>query len=133
MDDGLATGASMGAAAQAVPAQQPKRVIVAVSVASREACAEFRRQVHDVICAATPEPFYSVGAWYDNFSQTSDEEVANCWSAPYIKRSPQEIHDTNPTRKSARGGGLDTRLRELAESSAAANPGRRNHYFGFTG
>jgi putative phosphoribosyl transferase len=75
VDDGLATGASMAAAAQAVHAKQPRRVVVAVPVASREACDEFRRQVDDVICAATPEPFYSVGAWYEDFPQTSDAEV----------------------------------------------------------
>jgi putative phosphoribosyl transferase len=75
VDDGLATGASMLAAALGVRAQKPKRIIVAVPVASRDACEEFRRHVDDVICAETPEPFYSVGAWYDDFSQTSDAEV----------------------------------------------------------
>jgi putative phosphoribosyl transferase len=75
VDDGLATGASMLAAVQAVGVQQPKRVIVAVPVASREACDEFRRQVDNVICAATPEPFYSISVWYQDFSQTSDAEV----------------------------------------------------------
>jgi len=75
VDDGLATGASMLAAARAARAQQPKRVIVAVPVASRDACEEFRQHVDDVICAETPEPFYSVGTWYEDFSQTSDAEV----------------------------------------------------------
>jgi putative phosphoribosyl transferase len=75
VDDGLATGASMLAAARAVRAQKPKRIIVAVPVASRDACEEFRRHVDDVICAETPEPFYSVGSWYEDFSQTSDSEV----------------------------------------------------------
>jgi len=75
VDDGLATGASMLAVARAVRAQQPQRIIVAVPVASRDACEEFRRHVDDVICAETPEPFYSVGAWYKDFSQTSDSEV----------------------------------------------------------
>jgi putative phosphoribosyl transferase len=75
IDDGLATGASMLAAARSVRAQKPKRIIVAVPVASRDACEEFRRHVDDVICAETPEPFYSVGAWYEDFSQTSDAEV----------------------------------------------------------
>src|SRR5438046_3358956 len=67
VDDGLATGATMLAAARAVRAKKPKRVIVAVPVASRDACEEFRRLVDDVICAETPEPFYSVGAWYEDF------------------------------------------------------------------
>jgi putative phosphoribosyl transferase len=75
VDDGLATGSSMLAAVQAVRIQQPERVIVAVPVASRQACDEIRRQVDEVICAATPEPLHSVGAWYQDFSQTSDAEV----------------------------------------------------------
>ena len=75
VDDGLATGATMLAAARAVRAKKPKRIIVAVPVASRDACEEFRRQVDDVICAEIPEPFYSVGTWYEDFSQTSDAEV----------------------------------------------------------
>jgi putative phosphoribosyl transferase len=75
VDDGLATGASMLAAAQDVQAKRPRRVVVAVPVASREACDEFRRHVDDVICAATPKPFYSVGVWYRDFSQTPDAEV----------------------------------------------------------
>ena len=75
VDDGLATGASMLAAARAVRDQKPKRIIVAVPLASRNACEEFRQHVDDVICAETPEPFYSVGAWYEDFSQTADAEV----------------------------------------------------------
>jgi putative phosphoribosyl transferase len=75
VDDGLATGASMLAAVQAVRTKQPRRVVVAVPVASRETCDDFRRLVDDVICAATPEPFHSVGVWYQDFSQTSDAEV----------------------------------------------------------
>ena len=75
VDDGLATGATMLAAVRAVRAQEPKRIIVAVPIASRDACEEFRRHVDDVICAETPEPFYAVGVWYEDFSQTSDTEV----------------------------------------------------------
>jgi len=75
VDDGLATGASMLAAARAVRSQQPKRVIVAVPVASSDACDEFKQHVDEVICAYTPAPFHSVGVWYEDFSQTSDAEV----------------------------------------------------------
>ena len=75
VDDGLATGASMLAAARAVQAQQPKRIIVAVPAAARATCDEFRQYVDEVICLQTPEPFYAVGAWYENFSQVSDAEV----------------------------------------------------------
>ena len=75
VDDGLATGATMLAAARALRAQQPGRIIVAVPVASPEACEEFRQHVDEVVCAATPDPFYAVGVWYEDFSQTSDAEV----------------------------------------------------------
>ena len=75
VDDGLATGATMRAAALAVRAQNPARVILAVPVAAAETCGRLRDGVEEVVCALTPEPFYAVGFWYDDFSQTSDEEV----------------------------------------------------------
>lgn len=75
VDDGLATGASMRAAVLALREQQPTKIVVAVPTASAKTCDEFRDQVDDIICAVTPEPFYAVGLWYQDFSQTSDEEV----------------------------------------------------------
>ena len=75
IDDGLATGASMRAAAEAVRGLHPRKLIVAVPVAAPETCMQFRELVDDIICAMTPEPFAAVGLWYEDFSQTSDEEV----------------------------------------------------------
>ena len=75
IDDGLATGATMRAAAQAIQAMQPARLVVAVPVAARETCAELRAMVDEVVCAATPDPFHAVGVWYEDFAQTSDAEV----------------------------------------------------------
>jgi putative phosphoribosyl transferase len=75
IDDGLATGASMMAAVRALRPQNPKRIMVAVPVAAAETCQQFRAEADDVICPATPEPFGAVGAWYHDFSQTSDNEV----------------------------------------------------------
>jgi putative phosphoribosyl transferase len=75
VDDGLATGATMRAAAAALSQQQAARVVVAVPVAPAEACAEFRGEVDEILCGLTPEPFYAVGLWYEDFSQTTDEEV----------------------------------------------------------
>jgi putative phosphoribosyl transferase len=75
VDDGLATGASMKAAVAALRREGPARIVVAVPVAAAEACDEFRQDVEDVVCAATPEPFRAVGAWYEDFSQTTDTEV----------------------------------------------------------
>jgi putative phosphoribosyl transferase len=75
VDDGLATGSTMLAAATAVRRQQPKRIVVAVPVAAPETCEQFRHVVDEVVCAITPQPFRAVGIWYDNFGQVSDAEV----------------------------------------------------------
>jgi predicted phosphoribosyltransferase len=77
VDDGLATGATMHAAILAVAQQKPARIIVAVPTAPPETCDEFRAEVDEVICAITPEPFRAVGLWYEDFSQTTDEEIRN--------------------------------------------------------
>ena len=75
VDDGLATGSTMRAAAAALRKQQPARLIVAVTVSSPQTCDEFREEVDEIVCAVTPEPFRGVGQWYEDFSQTTDEEV----------------------------------------------------------
>ncbi|HET7463700.1 MAG TPA: phosphoribosyltransferase [Longimicrobium sp.] len=75
VDDGLATGSTMRAAVAAIRSQHPEQLIVAVPVAARETVALFRGQVDDVVCPLTPDPFYAVGMWYHDFSQTTDDEV----------------------------------------------------------
>ncbi len=75
VDDGLATGATMQAAVLGIRQQQPLQVVVAVPVGARDTCAALRQQADDVICAAMPEPFRAVGLWYDEFPQSTDEEV----------------------------------------------------------
>lgn len=75
IDDGLATGSTMRAASIALRQMRPVKIIVAVPVAASETCEAFRSEVDEVVCAAMPEPFMAVGAWYAEFSQTSDEEV----------------------------------------------------------
>jgi putative phosphoribosyl transferase len=75
VDDGLATGATMIAAVRAVRLHQPKRVVVAVPVASRQAAADVRSVADEMICLRTPEPFFAVGYWYRDFDQVSDGEV----------------------------------------------------------
>jgi predicted phosphoribosyltransferase len=77
VDDGLATGSTMRAAALAVRRLNPARVVVAVPVAAEETCDAFREVVDDVVCGVTPTPFRAVGLWYEDFSQTTDEEVRN--------------------------------------------------------
>jgi len=75
VDDGLATGSSMRVAAKALRKESAAEVVVAVPVASSSTCAEFETEVDRIVCATTPEPFWAVGQWYRNFSQTTDEEV----------------------------------------------------------
>jgi len=75
IDDGLATGASMRAAIEAVRSQNPAKVVVAVPTGSAETCEEFEKITDQIVCNTTPAPFYGVGAWYEDFAQTSDEEV----------------------------------------------------------
>ena len=75
IDDGVATGSTMRAAALALRKMQPSKIIVAVPVAAADTCADLRIEVDEVICGATPEPFMAVGAWYSDFKQTSDDEV----------------------------------------------------------
>jgi putative phosphoribosyl transferase len=75
VDDGLATGSSMRAAIAALRRRGPSRIIVAVPVGSSETCTEFQDVADEVVCARTPEPFYAVGQWYEDFTQTTDEEV----------------------------------------------------------
>ena len=75
VDDGLATGSTMRAAAAALREQQPARIVVAVPVSAAQTCDEYRMGVDEIVCAVTPEPFHAVGLWYENFSQTTDAEV----------------------------------------------------------
>jgi putative phosphoribosyl transferase len=75
VDDGLATGSSMRVAVAALRQEHPSRIVVAVPIAPPETCDALRREADDVVCAVTPEPFYAVGVWYEDFRQTTDEEV----------------------------------------------------------
>jgi putative phosphoribosyl transferase len=78
VDDGAATGASMYAAVQAVAAQTPEKVVVALPTSSRDAAQWLGSVADEVVVLSLPEPFYSVGSWYLNFGQVSDEDVTDC-------------------------------------------------------
>ncbi|MBO0735668.1 MAG: phosphoribosyltransferase [Alphaproteobacteria bacterium] len=75
VDDGLATGATMRAAIRALRRQRPERLVVAVPTASRDTTEALKTEADEVICAITPAPFFAVGHWYDDFTQTADDEV----------------------------------------------------------
>ena len=87
IDDGLATGSTMRAAAEAIRQRRPLRLVVAVPVAARETCAELGGEVEEVVCALTPEPFHAVGLWYVDFSQTTDDEVRELLARRMLERN----------------------------------------------
>ena len=75
VDDGLATGSTLRAAIATVRQRHPAKIVVAVPTAAPETCQELRAEADDVHCLTTPTPFFGVGQWYVDFSQTSDQEV----------------------------------------------------------
>ena len=86
IDDGLATGASMQAAILGLRAKNPARIVVAVPTAPLETCEAFKKLVDEMICATSPEPFYGVGQWYEDFSQVTDEQVQTL-----LKQASQQV------------------------------------------
>jgi len=75
IDDGLATGSTMRAAAMATYKQGPRRIVVAAPISDPEVCEDFRDVVDEIVCLVTPNPFYAVGIWYQDFTPTTDVEV----------------------------------------------------------
>jgi predicted phosphoribosyltransferase len=88
VDDGLATGATMRASVRSVRKSAPAMLIVAVPVGAREACAALRREADAVVCPSEPEVFWAIGAFYENFEQTPDEEVRRLLSEFRREREP---------------------------------------------
>lgn len=87
VDDGLATGSTMRAAVKALRKRQPAKIVVAVPVAAPSSCAELAPEVDEIVCASTPEDFRAVGEWYQEFGQTTDEEVRQLLHAAARARS----------------------------------------------
>ena len=75
VDDGLATGATATAAIEALRRLEPRQIVLAIAVCATQTADALRGEVDDLVCVATPEPFRTVGLWYRDFSQTTDEEV----------------------------------------------------------
>ena len=85
VDDGLATGGTMLAAVRALRQQNARRIIVAVPVGPPATCDALRREADEVVCLSSPEPFHSVGTWYENFNQVTDREVQRALSSASFK------------------------------------------------
>ena len=96
IDDGIATGSTIRAAIRALKAQHPARLVVGVPTAADSTCRELRPEVDDLVALMTPERFYGVGQWYEDFGQTSDAEVTEL-----LQRARQNLASTEP--ESARG------------------------------
>lgn len=93
VDDGLATGTTMRAAIQAMKRQQPRRIVVAVPVAARASCDLLRSEVDELVCLSTPHPFGGVGLWYEDFSQTTDQEVYDLLKRAALERTRRSADD----------------------------------------
>jgi erythromycin esterase-like protein/predicted phosphoribosyltransferase len=114
VDDGLATGSTMWAAVHAVRQDDPARVVVAVPVADPTVCAEVRHAADEVVCLSTPEPFRAVSLWYEDFGQTTDDEVRELLSRG---RPPPPMHEPETLRPLRRE---QSDYDSLIEAAAAA-------------
>lgn len=89
VDDGLATGSTMRAAIAAIRQQSPQRIVVAVPVGAPDTCDAIRGEVDEVVCLMTQDPLYAIGLWYENFTQTTDEEVCKLLEKNILHRRPK--------------------------------------------
>jgi putative phosphoribosyl transferase len=120
VDDGIATGATMRAAVAAVRQQQPNRIVIATPTAASSTCKEFAGEVDELVSIIRPEAFFAVGFWYENFSQTSDEEVLDLLQqATHEQSTPLQKR-----RKVPGAGGHEKRAR------VASAAGYKKHRFG---
>lgn len=90
VDDGLATGSTMRAAVAGLRQRGPRRVVIGVPIAPTSTCEELAPEVDDIVCAVTPEPFFAVGQWYEDFSQTTDAEVRELLDEAARERAARE-------------------------------------------
>src|SRR6266702_6142596 len=96
VDDGLATGATMRAAVKALRERDVARIVVAAPVGAPETCREFENEVDEIVCAMAPDYFQAVGQYYEDFSQTSDEEVHELLARAAENRSAESGQDRQP-------------------------------------
>jgi predicted phosphoribosyltransferase/dienelactone hydrolase len=122
VDDGLATGATMRAAMAAVRQQGPARLVVGVPVAPPSTIALLRQEADEVVCPATPEPFFGISRWYKDFTQVSDDEVrrllAQAWQKPPAQA--EAVPDTAGRRQDA---GTITRTEVTVHTEAVSLAG----------
>jgi erythromycin esterase-like protein/predicted phosphoribosyltransferase len=112
VDDGLATGATMRAAVMALRQLQPARIVVAIPTGSPDTCEELRSEVDEVVCAITPEPFLAVGHWYEDFSQTTDEEVRD------LLAQARDTGEAGPAQDTPGQNASETSLPDVVRNAA---------------
>ncbi len=125
VDDGLATGTTMRAAVDAVHQLGPKEVIVAVPVAAPSVCRAFTQIVDRIVCGETPESFYALGLWYEDFAPTSDDEVRSLLAE--ATRRP-ELHSPHGDRQTPRPNGSSPSLADAISSGAQPLTGHASDY-----
>jgi erythromycin esterase-like protein/adenine/guanine phosphoribosyltransferase-like PRPP-binding protein len=116
VDDGLATGASMQAAVIALRRLEPARVIVAAPVGAVETCERLGHIADEVVCAATPEPFRAVGLWYEQFEQTSDDEVQQLLARPFESADPVRVVQSHAITLTEGAHDYDTVLQGIGDA-----------------
>jgi len=99
VDDGIATGASTRAAINALRKLKPARIVLAAPIAPASTCARLRREVDDLICVDTPETFYAIGEFYEDFSQVSDDQVTNLLQLNDQQRAQEVVTTGRRVRK----------------------------------
>jgi putative phosphoribosyl transferase len=97
VDDGVATGGTVRAVLQALSKSKARRIVLATPVGPMDTIESLRTQADDVVCLATPEPFYAVGLWYGDFTQTTDKEVIACLEAVGGKTRAQAVEEKRDT------------------------------------
>lgn len=127
VDDGLATGTTMRAAIQAIQKLEPREIIVAVPVGAPSVCRSFEGMVDRIVCGATPERFYALGLWYEDFSQTSDEEVRSL-----LAKAAERSGVARPSHRESApvSGGASAPLAETITSAATPLTGETKDYDG---
>jgi putative phosphoribosyl transferase len=98
VDDGLAIGSTLRAAVRALRARHPAHVVLAVPIAEPSTCEAMHGEADDLVCAVTAEPFYAVGLWYEDFSQTSDDEVRELLERARVDDEPDDRRRRSPAR-----------------------------------
>lgn len=127
VDDGIATGSTTQAACEVARAQGARRIVLAVPVAPAECLPRLQRSVDELVCLSTPQPFFAIGEWYDDFSQTSDEEVIACLQRARAEAPPsartRQVPDRNQTTRDQTTRDQTTGNREIRDREVTVRSG----------